>query len=65
MIPELGQFALALALTVALFQSIGLTGRFEGYARAAAQGQALLVAFAFGCLVYCFVSNDFSVAYVG
>jgi len=64
MIPELGQFALALALTVALFQSIGLTGRFEGYARAAAQGQALLVAFAFGCLVYCFVSNDFSVAYV-
>ncbi|HUQ24972.1 MAG TPA: heme lyase CcmF/NrfE family subunit [Burkholderiales bacterium] len=64
MIPELGQFALALALATALFQSLGLTGRFEGYARAAAQGQALLVAFAFGCLVHAFVTNDFSVAYV-
>jgi len=64
MIPELGQFALSLALATALFQAIGLSGRFEGYARAAAQGQALLVAFAFGCLVYAFVGNDFSVAYV-
>ena len=64
MIPELGQFALSLALATALFQSIGLSGRFEGYARAAAQGQALLVAFAFGCLVHAFVVNDFSVAYV-
>jgi cytochrome c-type biogenesis protein CcmF len=64
MIPELGQFALSLALATALFQAISLSGRFEGYARAAAQGQALLVAFAFGCLVYAFVSNDFSVAYV-
>ena len=64
MIPELGQFALALALATALFQSLGLTGRFAGYARAAAQGQALLVAFAFGCLVHAFVTNDFSVTYV-
>jgi len=64
MIPELGQVALSLALATALFQAIGLTGRHEGYARAAAQGQALLVAFAFGCLVHAFVSNDFSVAYV-
>ena len=64
MIPELGQFALSLALATALFQAVGLTGRFEGYARAAAQGQALLVAFAFGCLVHAFVTNDFSVAYV-
>ncbi|OAI53751.1 cytochrome C biogenesis protein [Betaproteobacteria bacterium SCGC AG-212-J23] len=64
MIPELGQFALSLALATALFQTLGLSGRFEGHARAAAQGQALLVAFAFGCLVHSFVSNDFSVAYV-
>src|SRR5262245_21228488 len=64
MIPELGQFALSLALATALFQAVGLTGRYEGYARAAAQGQALLVAFAFGCLVHSFVNNDFSVAYV-
>ena len=64
MIPELGQFALSLALATALLQTLGLTGRFAGHARAAAQGQALLVAFAFGCLVHAFVANDFSVAYV-
>jgi cytochrome c-type biogenesis protein CcmF len=64
MIPELGQFALALALATALFQVVGLAGRHEGYVRAAAQGQTLLVAFAFGCLVHAFVGNDFSVAYV-
>jgi cytochrome c-type biogenesis protein CcmF len=33
-------------------------------ARPAAQAQALLVAFAFGCLTFSFISNDFSVAYV-
>src|SRR5205807_8093501 len=33
-------------------------------ARPAAQAQARLVAFAFGCLTYAFVTNDFSVAYV-
>src|SRR5258708_12029619 len=33
-------------------------------ARPAAQSQALLIAFAFGCLTYAFVANDFSVAYV-
>jgi cytochrome c-type biogenesis protein CcmF len=71
MIPELGQFALALALTLALFQSsIPLYGAMKrnlqwmGLARPAAQAQALLVAFAFGCLVYAFVTNDFSVLYV-
>jgi cytochrome c-type biogenesis protein CcmF len=64
MIPELGQFALSLALAAALFQAVGLTGRHEGYARAAAQGQTWLIAFAFGCLTHAFVSNDFSVAYV-
>jgi cytochrome c-type biogenesis protein CcmF len=64
MIPELGQFALSLALATALFQGVAITGRHEGTARAAAQGQTLLVAFAFGCLTHAFVANDFSVAYV-
>jgi cytochrome c-type biogenesis protein CcmF len=71
MIPELGQFALALALVVALVQGVApLIGAHRGdaalmsLARPAAQGQAMLVAFAFGCLTYAFVVNDFSVAYV-
>ena len=71
MTPELGQLALALALAVALVQAVvPLTGAAKGnlalmgLARPAAQGQALLVAFAFGCLVYSFMTNDFSVQYV-
>ena len=68
MIPELGQVAVSLALAVALFQAFfGLRGdnpSWAAAARSAAQAQAFLVAFAFGCLVYAFVSNDFSVAYV-
>jgi cytochrome c-type biogenesis protein CcmF len=71
MIPELGQLALALALAVAMAQgSVPLLGAAKGnaawmsVARPAAQAQALLVAFAFGCLTYAFVNNDFSVQYV-
>jgi len=71
MTPELGQVALSLALVVALVQGVlplagARTGNLAWMAigRSAAQAQALLVAFAFGCLVYCFVTNDFSVAYV-
>ena len=71
MIPELGQFALALALAVALVQAVmPIAGAARGdaawiaLARPAARVQALLVAFAFGCLAYSFVANDFSVAYV-
>ncbi|HYY62927.1 MAG TPA: heme lyase CcmF/NrfE family subunit [Burkholderiales bacterium] len=71
MIPELGQFALALALAVALAQAVlPIAGAARGdaawiaLARPAARTQALLVAFAFGCLTYSFVANDFSVAYV-
>jgi cytochrome c-type biogenesis protein CcmF len=71
MIPELGQLALSLALVVALLQGIlPLAGAargnaaWMGVARPAAQVQALLVAFAFGCLVYSFAANDFSVQYV-
>src|SRR5204862_8113639 len=71
MIPELGQLALDLALAVALVQAIlPIAGAQRGnpawiaVARPSAQAQALLVAFAFGCLTYSFVNNDFSVAYV-
>jgi cytochrome c-type biogenesis protein CcmF len=71
MIPELGQLALSLALAISLIQGlVPLLGAAKGnlawmaLARPAAQGQALLVAFAFGCLVYAFATNDFSVQYV-
>jgi len=68
MIPELGHFALVLALLVAIVQStLPMTGaaigspRLMALARPAARTQALLVAFAFGCLAWSFISNDFSV----
>ena len=66
MIPELGQLALALALAVALVQGTIPIVRpgTAALARAAAQSQALLIAFAFGCLTYAFVTNDFTVQYV-
>jgi cytochrome c-type biogenesis protein CcmF len=66
MIPELGQLALCLALAVALVQGIYplMNPAAAALARGAAQAQALLVAFAFGCLTYAFVTNDFSVQYV-
>jgi cytochrome c-type biogenesis protein CcmF len=71
MVPELGQFALVLAFCIALVQSIlPLVGAARGnaawvaIARPAAQAQCLFVVFAFCCLTYAFVSNDFSVAYV-
>ena len=70
-VPELGQFALALALALALAQGIvPLVGAARGnlawmsVGRAAAQGQFVFVAIAFACLTYAFVTNDFSVAYV-
>jgi cytochrome c-type biogenesis protein CcmF len=71
MIPELGQLALSLALVVAMVQAVmPLSGAarnnlaWMSLARPAAQAQALLVAFAFGCLTWSFVTNDFSVSYV-
>jgi len=71
MIPELGQVALSLALVVSVVQGIfPLWGAAKddlatmSVARSGAQAQAVLVAFAFGCLVYAFVTNDFSVQYV-
>jgi cytochrome c-type biogenesis protein CcmF len=71
MIPELGHYALILALCVAICQSsIPLLGAarnnisWMSVARPAAQVQAALVALAFACLVWSFVENDFTVAYV-
>ncbi|MCM8613977.1 heme lyase CcmF/NrfE family subunit [Accumulibacter sp.] len=71
MIPELGTFALILALCVALAQgTLPLLGAHSGrqpwiaLARPAAIVQALLLALAFACLTAAFVQNDFSVLYV-
>ncbi len=71
MIPEIGQLALTLALTLAIAQAwLGLAGAARGdgvwmrAARPAARGQFVFVAIAFGCLTYAFVANDFTVGYV-
>ena len=71
MIPELGQFALILALCVAILQgTLTLAGAarrdvsWMAVARPAAFGQLFFVLVAYGCLTYAFVTNDFSVQYV-
>ena len=71
MIPEIGQLALILALLVAGIQGVfPLYGAARGktawlaLARPAAQTQFLLLAVAFGCLLWAFYNNDFSVQYV-
>jgi cytochrome c-type biogenesis protein CcmF len=71
MIPELGHFALILALAVALVQgSLPFVGASRGdirlmaLGRAAALTQVLLVALAFLALTQAFVTSDFSVALV-
>jgi len=71
MIPDIGQFVLILALAVALMQSVlPIVGAARGnyalmaIARPAARAQFALVLIAFLCLIYAFVSNDFSVLYV-
>ena len=68
MIPEIGQFALILALVIAIIQAVlpqigaarGIR-QFIALARPAAQAQFIFVAIAFCCLGYSFISNDFSV----
>ena len=68
MIPELGHFALVLALALAVVQAaLPLTGAARGLRRwmavawPAAAGQFLAVTIAFACLAGSFLSNDFSV----
>jgi cytochrome c-type biogenesis protein CcmF len=70
-IPEIGHFALILALLVALVQgSFPIIGAargnavWMGLARPAARAQFLLIAIAFICLAYAFASMDYSVTYV-
>src|SRR5271169_802264 len=71
MIPELGHFSLIVALMLALVQGVlpiwgAARGNavLMGLARPVAAGQFVFVSIAFGCLVYSFVNNDFSVLYV-
>ncbi len=68
MVPEIGQFALILALLLALTQGVlPIAGAARGIpawmalARPAAQGQFTFIAIAFGCLAWSFANNDFSV----
>src|SRR5215475_6373711 len=71
MLPELGHFALILALLLAGLQAFfGIAGpalardRWSGAVTSAVAGQAVMIATAVACLIGCFVGEDFSVAYV-
>ncbi|MEI6738272.1 MAG: cytochrome c biogenesis protein CcsA, partial [Pseudomonadota bacterium] len=68
MVPELGHFSLIIALCLAVvLGTVPLAGAFRNntqwmaLARPIAAGQFVFVIFAFACLVYSFVSSDFSV----
>ena len=67
-VPEIGQFALILALLMAATQTaLPIAGAARGnaawmaLASTAAQAQFIFVLVAFGCLAYSFITNDFSV----
>ena len=71
MIPEIGNFALVVALFLALVQGVlpifgAARGNaaLTGLARPVSLGQFVFVAIAFGCLLQAFIFSDFSVAYV-
>ena len=71
MIPEIGQFALILALILALCQGVlPLIGAqrndaaLMSVARTATFGQLFFVAISFACLTIAFLNDDFSVLYV-
>ena len=71
MIPELGHFALILALCLALIQAtIPMIGSIKGVtpwmqlARRAAWGHFVFMLIAFAALTNAFINNDFSLAYV-
>ena len=70
MVPELGHFAMIVALLIAMVQfALPLWGAHTGnqafmrVARPAAAGQFVFIAIAFACLTYTFVTDDFSVTY--
>ena len=71
MIPEIGHFALILALLVALAQgTLPLWGAYRrdaalmALAKPAARAQFVLVVTAFACLAWSFATSDFSVELV-
>ncbi len=71
MYPELGQFALILALLLAVLLSVvplvgSVSGRdnLQAFARPLSAGLFVFVAIAFAILTYAFLIDDFSVAYV-
>ncbi len=71
MIPEIGQFALVVALCLAITQAlVPLAGaslgvqRWVAVAVPAALAQLLFVALSYACLTWAFLQNDFSVLYV-
>lgn len=71
MIPEIGNFALIIALCLALVQGVlPIWGAARSNdvlmssARTLALGQFVFVSIAFACLLQAFLSNDFSVLYV-
>ncbi|HHH13751.1 MAG TPA: heme lyase CcmF/NrfE family subunit [Thiolapillus brandeum] len=71
MIPEIGHFALILALVIALVQGVfPILGAHRGYAswvalaKPAAQLQFLMLLVSFACLTWAFLQSDFSVLYV-
>ena len=71
MIPEIGHFALILALSLAVCQSVlPLLGAYRNnaammsVARPAALGQLVFIMISFGCLTWSFLQSDFSVLYV-
>ena len=71
MIPEIGHFALVLALFIALLQTVlPIVGAYRGLpelmamGKLAARAQALFIVISFAMLVLSFIQNDFTVAYV-
>ncbi|MEJ2307929.1 MAG: heme lyase CcmF/NrfE family subunit [Gammaproteobacteria bacterium] len=71
MIPEIGHFALILALGMAVIQTLfplaGAQLRYQGWihvAKPAARLQAFFLVISFAALVWAFLANDFSVLYV-
>jgi cytochrome c-type biogenesis protein CcmF len=71
MIAEVGQFSLIVALMISLSQStLPLLGAYRldrsliSFGNSSARSQFLFVAIAFGCLIYCFVTSDYSVQVV-
>ncbi|NOX43038.1 MAG: heme lyase CcmF/NrfE family subunit [Gammaproteobacteria bacterium] len=71
MIPEIGHFALIIALCIAMTQGVlSIAGAarddhsWMAMSRPGAQAQFMFIALAFACLAYAFLNDDFSVTYV-